>query len=98
MIFMMAFFIFASIALGVAFIVVFWITSMFVYLFARSCSFIGIFVDISGDKLLWIIFSVICGISFYIYAISNFGFALFVFLSAVWMLFRSADVWRIASN
>lgn len=86
-----------SFLLGVAFIVLFWVISLLVYLFAWVCSLIGIFIDISGDNNLWVIFSVICGISFYIYAISNFGFALFVFLSAVWMLFRSADIWRISS-
>lgn len=86
-----------SFLLGVALIVLFWAISILVYLFAWFCSLIGIFVDISGDKLLWIIFSVICGISFYIYAISNFGFALFVFVSAVFMLLRSADIWRISS-
>jgi len=58
----------------------------------------GIFVDISGENNVWVLFLVVCGISFYVYAVSNFGFSLFVFLSGEFMLFRTASNWMIASD
>ena len=97
MILLMLFFIFGSIALGLSYIVLFWAISLLLYLFAYLMSLFGIFVDISGENNIWVIFLVICGISFYVYAVSNFGFALFIFISANFMLFRTADTWRIAS-
>jgi len=87
-----------SFILGVAFIVLFWVISLLVYLFALFCSFIGIFVDISGSRMLQVIFLVICGITYYVYDISNLGFALFFFMSAGFMLMKTADNWCIGSS
>jgi len=97
MIFMMAFLFFGSFLLGLAFIVLFWAISILVYLFAWFMSLFGVFVDISGNRNLQVIFLVICAITYYVYDVSNLGFALFVFLSAGWMLLKSADIWRISS-
>ena len=93
----MLFFILGSFALGIAWVIIFWVASFMGYLVAYICSLVGIYINISNDNNVWFLFMVVCGISFYIYAISNFGFSLFVFMSGSFMLFRTAENWRIAS-
>ena len=93
----MLFFIFGSIALGIAWVLVFWVASFAGYLVTCLCSLLGIYVDISGDKNVWFLFLVVLGISVWVFNIegSNFGYAIVVFLTGSFMLFRSVDMWRI---
>jgi len=85
--------------LALAFMVLFFFTSLIVYLVTWLLSLFGIYMDISGDKNVWVLFLVVISISVWVYSLdgSNFGFAVFVFLSGTFFLFRSADCWRIAS-
>jgi len=94
----MLFFLIGSYLLGLAYIVLFFLISLLVYLFAWFCSLFGIFVDISGSRMLQVIFVIICGLSYYVYDVSCFAFALFFFISAVFMLGRTAELWCIGSS
>ena len=85
--------------LALAWIIVFWFASLTVYLINWLLSLLGINMDISGDKNVWMLFMLVISVSCWVYSLdgSNFGFALFVFLSGAFTLFKSADTWRIAS-
>jgi hypothetical protein len=99
MLFMIIFFLVAPMILGIAWIVIFWVASLAVYLAACSLALLGIRFEISGDKNIWLLFLVVCGISYYVYHLAGdcgWAAAVFVFLSGAFMLFRSADIWRIS--
>jgi len=96
---LLIFLIIAPYVLVLAWILVFWLASLVTYLFAFLLSLLGVSVDISGDKNVWMLFLVVISITCWVFSLdgSNFGFAVFVFLSGTFFLFRSADCWRIAS-
>jgi len=96
----MLFFILGSFLLGIFWVLIFWTFSFIAYLVAYLCSLLGIYINISNDNNVWFLFFVVIGISIFVFNIegSNLGYALFVFLSGSFMLFRSADTWRIASS
>jgi len=86
--------------LGIAWIIVFWIASFLWYLIAWILSLLGVYMQVSGDRMIWLLFLVVCGISYSLY-IANVGdcglfCAIFSFLSGNFMLFKSADNWRVA--
>lgn len=85
--------------LALAWIIVFFFASLILYLVSWLLSLLGIYMDISGDKNVWMMFLTVISISCWVFSLegSNFGFALFVFLSGTFFLFHSADYWRIAS-
>jgi len=85
--------------LALAWLVIFWFASLATYLLAFLLSLFGVNCDIGGDTNVWLLFLVVISISVWVYSLedSSFGFALFVFLSGTFFLFRSADTWRIAS-
>ena len=97
---MLIFLLIAPYVLVLAWILVFWLTSLATYLVAFLLSLLGVSMDISGDKNVWMLFMLVISISVWVFSLdgSNFGFALFVFLSGTFFLFRSADCWRIASG
>jgi len=96
----MAFFLIGSFVLGLAWIIIFFIGSFIFYLFAWFCSLIGIFVDVSGDRNIWFLFLLVLAISIWVFSLegSNFGYFTFVFLTGVFMVFKTADTFRIASG
>ena len=100
MIFLMLFFLLGSVVLGVAWILIFWVASFVFYLWAWILSLFGFYIPIGGENNVWLLFFVVIGISYWIFTLegSNFGYAVFVFLSGLFMLFRSADVWRIGTG
>ena len=54
-------------------------------------------MDISGDKNILLLFLVVFGISWWVFNISNIGFALFIWFTGSFMLFKSADLFKIGS-
>lgn len=86
--------------IGFFWLLTFWISSFLWYLIAWFLSLFGIYMKVSGDSMVWLLFLVVCGISYYLY-IANFSdcglfLAIFSFLSGNFMLFRSADMWKVA--
>ena len=99
---MMLVFLIGSFVLGWIWIAIFWIFSFIGYIVACICSKLGIFVDVSGDRNIWYLFCVVIGISLWVYS-SNWGelglfLAILSFFSGAFMLFRSADTWKIAQS
>jgi len=96
---LMAILLLGSILLGLAWVAVFWVASFLIFLVAWFLSLFGVYCDIASEKNLWFLFLVVIGISTWIYGIdgSNIGYAVFVFLTGSFMLFRSASVWKIAT-
>jgi hypothetical protein len=92
----MLFFLIGPFILGIAWIAIFWLASFMIYLIACLLSLLGICFDISGDRNVWLLFIVVCGIAYCVFAVGNFGYAIFVFLTGAFMLFRSADTWKIS--
>lgn len=71
------------------------------YVLACVAALFGMHVPIEGENTLWYLFAIVCGISWLSYHLAGdgcgLGMAIFVFLTGSFMLFRSADVWKIAS-
>ena len=95
----MAFFLIGSFVLGLAWILIFFVASLVIYLIAFLLSLFGVFMDISGDNNIWLLFLVVIGISSWVFNLdgSNFGYSVFVFMSGSFLLFKTADNWKIAS-
>ena len=93
----MAILLLGSILLGLAWVAVFWVASLAIYLVACGLSLFGVYCDIGDDRNVWLLLLLVIGISFWIYSLegSNIAYAVFVFLTGSFMLFRSADVWKI---
>jgi len=93
---------FGGVILGIIWSLIFWVGSLFVYLFAWICSLCGIFVDISGERNVWLLFCIVTLISIGAANIpedasTGWGIFVFLFLTGSFSLFRSADVWKIGS-
>ena len=102
MLLLMAFFIIFGLALGIFWICVFWFASLVVYLVAWGLSEFGfgVYIDISGENNIWLLFLLVIGLSCWIYSLegSNIGFAAFVLLTGGFMLFRSSSVFQIGTS
>lgn len=63
-------------------------------------SLFSVFCDLSGDKNIWFLFLVVVGISSWVYTLegSNIGYSICLFISGIFMLFRSASVWKFAAG
>ena len=94
---MILMFIIAGYLLGFVWILVFWFASFLWFLMSWFLSLFGIYMRVSGDRMIWLLFLVVCGITYLVFNIegSNIGYAIFIFLTGVFMLFRSADTWRV---
>jgi hypothetical protein len=91
--------IFGGFILAIAWFFIFWVASFFIYLIALILSLFGIYMGVDGEKNVWLLFLVVCGISWWVSLLdgSNIGYAIFVFFTGSFMLFRSANVWKISS-
>ena len=96
---LMAFFLIGSFVLGVAYILLFWVVSFCIYLIAWCFSWFGISIDISADRNLYYLFLTVLGLSIWVYTLegSNIGISLFVLLTGVFFLCKSADIWRFGA-
>jgi len=94
---LMLLFFFGSFMLGIFWVCVFLVASFLIYLVAWLLSVFGIYMDISGDKNICLLFLVVFGISWWVFNVSNIGYALFIWLTGSFMLFRSADLFKIGS-
>jgi len=85
--------------LGIFWTIVFWIASFVIYIIASILAACGIHLDIAGEKNLWLLLLVVGGISWWVYLQNwegwGLGLAIFIFITGAFMLFRSADVWKI---
>ena len=100
---MILIFIVGSYILGIAWLLVFWLASFLIFLIAKILSVFGIFLNIAGERNIWYLFLVVCLITWLVFnSISDFGCAIgagiFVWLTGVFMLFRTADTFKIAEN
>jgi hypothetical protein len=89
--------------LGIAWLLVFWLASFLIFLIAKILSLFGIFLNIAGEKNIWYLFLVVCLITWLVFnSVSDLGCAIggsiFVFLTGAFMLFKSADTWKIAES
>ena len=100
---MILMFVVGSYVLGLVWLLVFWLASFLIFLIAKILSVFGIFLNIAGEKNIWYLFLVVCLISWLTFnTISDIGSAIggaiFVFLTGSFMLFKSADTWKIAES
>jgi len=88
-----------SFALGVAYILLFWVVSFCIFLVAWCCAACGFYVDISGNRNLFVLFLTVLSLSVWIYSLegSNIGYALFVLVTGFFFLCKSADIWRFGA-
>lgn len=89
------FFLVGGFFLGIAWMLFFWIASFIIYILSRILAILGINFNISGETNVWILFWLIAGISYYIFDISNFAYALFIFITGCFMLFKNASMWMV---
>jgi len=97
-IFLMLFFLIGSVILGLAWTIVFWVASFIAYIVACLAALVGIQIHIEHEYNIWYLLLVVTGISYWVWNIpgSCFGYALFIWITGAFMLFRSAGIWKIS--
>jgi len=97
----MAFLLIGSVVLGLAWILIFWVASFLGYIVAWIASLFFVQVHVDGENNIWYLFAIVCGTSWLSYHLAGdgcgLGAAIFVFLTGTFMLFRSADIWKIGT-
>jgi hypothetical protein len=96
-------FIVGSYVLGIAWLLIFWLASFLIFLIAKILSFVGIYLNIAGERNIWYLFLVVCLITWLVFnSIGDFGCAIgvsiFVWLTGCFMLFKTADTFKIAEG
>ena len=85
-------------ALPYVWLAIFWAASGLFFLVSLVLSKLGIYMCVSGYRMVWLLFVAVCGISYLVYGITDGGiyYAIAVFVSGNYMLFKSAHMWMVA--